>query len=144
MPTQEPLSPQPQEGITPPDPAPAAAPVPDPAAPPSPDQRLLDLSAREAALEARERQFHAREHVLALGLDPAILAHFDYSSDAALQNSLQVAALASRAATGMPLAAIPAAARPPAPSFATYLERARLFREDLAAYALMVEEQRKP
>ncbi len=155
--TPQPLSPNMTDPITPapsaadpvpvPDPAPAAAPAaPDPAAPPAPEPlsleaRLQALAAREAELDARERRFKAREHVMALGLDPAILAHIDYSSDEALQNSLQVAALASRAPQAAAPAPVPQAVQPPAPQFATYLERSRLFREDPVAYQRMIEQE---
>lgn len=155
--TPQPLSPSMTDPITPapsaadpvpvPDPAPAAAPAaPDPAAPPAPEPlsleaRLQALAAREAELDARERRFKAREHVMALGLDPAILAHIDYSSDEALQNSLQVAALASRAPQAAAPAPVPQAVQPPAPQFATYLERSKLFREDPAAYQRMIEQE---
>ncbi len=156
--TPQPLSPNMTDPITPapsaadpvpvPDPAPAAAPAaPDPAAPPAPPEplsleaRLQALAAREAELDARERRFKAREHVMALGLDPAILAHIDYSSDEALQNSLQVAALASRAPQAAAPAPVPQAVQPPAPQFATYLERSRLFREDPVAYQRMIEQE---
>ena len=155
--TPQPLSPNTSDPITPapsaadpvpvPDPAPAAAPAaPDPAAPPAPEPlsleaRLQALAAREAELDARERRFKAREHVMALGLDPAILAHIDYSSDEALQNSLQVAALASRAPQAAAPAPVPQAVQPPAPQFATYLERSKLFREDPVAYQRMIEQE---
>lgn len=155
--TPQPLSPNTSDPITPapsaadpvpvPDPAPAAAPAaPDPAAPPAPEPlsleaRLQALAAREAELDARERRFKAREHVMALGLDLAILAHIDYSSDEALQNSLQVAALASRAPQAAAPAPVPQAVQPPAPQFATYLERSRLFREDPVAYQRMIEQE---
>lgn len=101
---------------------------------------LADLAERERTLATRERQFHARQHALALGLDAAILAHFDYSSDDALQNSLQIATLAMRSTAGILPAAVPAAAKPPAPAFATYLERARLFQEDPVAYKQMIDQ----
>jgi hypothetical protein len=145
----DPITPAPSADPVPvPDPAPAAAPAaPDPAAPPAPPEplsleaRLQALAAREAELDARERRFKAREHVMALGLDPAILAHIDYSSDEALQNSLQVAALASRAPQAAAPAPVPQAVQPPAPQFATYLERSRLFREDPVAYQRMIEQE---
>ena len=78
---------------------------------------------------------------LAPDLDPAILAHIDYSSDEALQNSLQVAALASRAQAAAPPAPVPPAVQPPAPQFASYLERSKLFREDPVAYQRMIEQE---
>lgn len=144
--------PIPTPPIVPPAPAPAPPPAPDPAPDPapepapapeplSPEARLRALDAREAELDARERRFKAREHVMALGLDQAILAHFDYSSDEALQNSLQVAALASRAQAAAPPAPVPPAVQPPAPQFASYLERSKLFREDPVAYQRMIERE---
>lgn len=101
---------------------------------------LENLAHRERELASRERQFQARQHALALGLGPDILAHFDYSSDEAFHNSLQIATLAMRSAAGLAPAGVPAASRPPAPAFATYLERARLFQEDPVAYQQMVNE----
>lgn len=135
------------------EPIPAMPPVapetalPAPQEPPStPDEeaRLNALSAREAALAIRERQFTARENVLALGLPAEILKHVDYSSDAALERSLTLAALASSAA--------PQAAAPPPvptaavsrPAFATYRDRAALFALDPQGYREAVAAQQQP
>lgn len=110
--------------------------------PPSMEEREKELTARESALAQRERRLEATNHVLALGLDRAILDLFDYSSDEALANSLQLAALAAQAQPSVAPAPIPLASMPPMPAFATYVERARLFAEDPVAYAQMQEQQR--
>ena len=123
-----------------PDALPAAAPASATATPADP---LADLAEREAALAVRERRFEAREHVLALGLNPQILEHFDYSSPDALAASLRVATLAAQSQPPAAAPAVPAAARPLAPQFATYLERARLFETDPAAYREMVNQSRE-
>lgn len=99
-------------------------------------ERLMALDRREAELTLRERRFLAMERLGEMSLPKTLLAHLDLSSGEALENSLKLAFLASK---GAPEAApVPRAA--PAlkpPPFATYLERAKLFEEDPAAYALM-------
>jgi len=111
---------------------------------PEEEARLNALAAREAALAIRERQFTARENVLALGLPPEILRHVDYSSDAALERSLALAALASSAApqAGAP-PPVPRAERP-RPAFATYRDRAALFALDPQGYREAVAAQLPP
>ena len=93
------------------------------------EARLNALAAREAALAIRERQFTARENVLALGLPPEILRHVDYSSDAAPQ-------------AGAP-PPVPRAERP-RPAFATYRDRAALFALDPQGYREAVAAQLPP
>ena len=134
---------------TPPEDSAENAPATEPASPselPAPTSPLLDREAalleREAAIAVRERRFLARENLLALSLPEALLDHFDFSSDASVEAALQIASLASQSAPVTPAAPVPAASAPPAPSFATYLERARLFQQDPAAYALMVNERK--
>ena len=134
---------------TPPEDSAGNAPVTEPASPselPDPPSMLSDREARlmerEAAIAARERRFIARENLLALGLPEVLLDHFDFSSDASVEAALHIASLASRSAPGTPAAPVPAASAPPATSFATYLERARLFQQDPAAYALMVNDRK--
>lgn len=97
-----------------------------------PDDGAARFQEREAALALRERRLLAREAMEAKGLPVELLKYFDYSSDAALENSL---ALASLVASAWPAPApIPRQSAPPAPAFATYPERARLFAEDPIAY----------
>ena len=95
------------------------------------------LQAREAALAEKERRFAAREHLLAMGLPDSILAHVDCGSDQAVEAALTIAALSARAASQVPALPVPATSKPPAPAFASYVDRARLFREDPEAYKLM-------
>lgn len=99
-------------------------------------EREAALAERERQLNVRERHWKAREHLFALGLSDAILDLVDLSSDETLEKSLRIAALASAAAPAAPAA--PRAAAAPAPAIASYLDRARLFQQDPAAYALMV------
>jgi len=138
----------------PPEQDPGIAPIPAISAPETPpavpdpiadmEARQNALSAREAALAIRERQFTARENVLALGLPAEILKHVDYSSDAALERSLALAALASSAA---PQAAAPPpvpTAAVPRPAFATYRDRAARFALDPQGYREAVAAQQQP
>lgn len=99
-------------------------------------EREAALAERERQLNVRERHWKAKEHLFALGLSDDILDLVDLSSDEALEKSLRIAALASASAPAAPAA--PRAAAAPAPAFASYLDRARLFQQDPAAYALMV------
>ncbi len=142
MPQPTPPTPSPDPSLPDAAAVPAAAPAPDPLPAldaPTTQAPALSLAQREAALAIRERQFEAREHLLALGLPRDILPHLDYSSDEALANSLKVATLAAGQAAAGPGA--PPAARPPAPQFATYVDRARLFQEDPVLYRDMVNQQ---
>ncbi len=97
--------------------------------------RLEQLAAREKALEQRERHIKAKGRLSELGLPGSLLNHLDLSSDEALEQTLALAGKAASLAIGAPRAATP-----PIPPFATYLERARLFEEDPAAYALLREQ----
>lgn len=102
-------------------------------------QKEADLSAREAAIARRERKFQARENLLALGLPEEILTHMDFGSDDAVASALRIAALAARSQPAVPAVPVPRQATPPAPAFASYLERARLFLEDPEHYKHMTE-----
>lgn len=112
---------------------------PQPAADPEPtlDMKEQALVERETALAQRERRFLAREHLMAMGLPEEILQHVDCGSDAAMEQALTIAALSARAAAQVPALPVPASSRPPAPAFASYVDRARLFLEDPEAYRLM-------
>lgn len=98
--------------------------------------RLEHLRQGEEALLRKERLFSAIASLNDLGLSQNILEHLDVSSDETLEQSLRLAALA--AASAVSPAPIPRAAAPRAPQFGTYLERAKLFQEDPAAYQSMV------
>lgn len=100
------------------------------------DERLEALNRREAELTIRERRFLARQRLNEMNLPEALLSHLDLTSGEALENSLKLALLASKGAQE-PSSAPRAAPSLKPPPFATYLERARLFEEDPAAYALM-------
>lgn len=104
-----------------------------------------DLAAREAALEVKERHFQAREHILALGLPPSTLDLVDLHSEESMQQSLKLAAAALAAAPKLPpVPPVPRDAAPPAPSFASYIDRAQLFQTDPAAYQQMVSQEGQP
>lgn len=100
------------------------------------NERLEALNRREAELTIRERRFLARQRLNEMNLPEALLSHLDLSSGETLENSLKLALLASKGAQEPPSAPRAAPSQKP-PPFATYLERARLFEEDPAAYALM-------
>lgn len=108
-----------------------AAPDTDPAA------REAALTAREEALAVKERRFMAREHLLAMGLPEEILQHVDCGSETGMEQALKIAALAAQAAARVPALPVPPTSQPPAPAFASYVDRARLFQEDPEAYRLM-------
>ena len=99
-------------------------------------ERLEALNRREAELTQKERRFLARQRLSEMNLPEALLAHLDLSSGEGHENSLKLALLASKGAQepGSAPRAAPSLKPPP---FATYPERARLFEEDPAAYALM-------
>lgn len=103
------------------------------------DQREADLAAREEAFALREREFQARENLLALGLPEEILTHMDFGSDHSVASALRIAALASRSQPTVPAVPVPRQATPPAPAFASYLERACLFLEDPDHYKHMTK-----
>ncbi|NLX83539.1 MAG: hypothetical protein GXZ04_06975 [Clostridiales bacterium] len=102
-------------------------------------QKEAELTAREEALLQRERRFHARENLLALGLPEEILSHVDYGSDSAVASALRIAALASRHPSALPALPVPQQTKPPSPAFASYLERARLFMEDPEGYKQLAD-----
>lgn len=103
--------------------------------PPENEERLVELTRREEALKERERRFMARESLSSLSLPESLLPHLDTATDTGLERSLTLLRLVIGAQKEPPLA--PKAVSPRPPAFATYLERARLFEEDPAAYALM-------
>ncbi len=99
---------------------------------------LLEIAQREEAVKKRELAFAARERIMEWQLPEGLIAHLNLDSQEGLESSLALAKEAysfSRTTKGAPLAA-----KPSLPPFATYLERARLFEEDPAAYALMREQ----
>lgn len=97
-----------------------------------PDNAAARLEEREAAVALRERRLLAREAMEEKSLPMELMKYFDYSSDAALENSL---ALASLVASAWPAPSpMPKQSVPPTPPFATYAERASVFATDPIAY----------
>lgn len=104
-------------------------------------ERETSLEEREQAIALRERQFLAREHLIALNLPREVLELVDCSTDRALDASLRLASAVYQAAAAAapPVSAPPLAASPAPPRFATYVDRAKLYQEDKAAYQEMVQ-----